>query len=223
MDMLKNNVNARVGMRDNVEYVKRHCSDCAENNCVIAQAYEKEGVPTPSHGAVQPMFQENKFLRFLLKNNLISPLWINKGYSKLISPFLGTWAMKRLVSNLITNAGMAGVASRINGSGAEAAFTHIGVGTGTTAAAVTDTTLETEIADSGLSRVAGTVSRVTTDVTDDTARVTTTFTVTGTKAVTEAGLLNAGAAGVLLARQIFSAVNVVNGDSLSINWSIDVD
>lgn len=126
----------------------------------------------------------------------------------------------RIVHNLITNAGKAGIASRINGSGAEAAFTYLAVGIGTTAAAAGDTTLQSEIVDSGLARVNATASRVTTSVTNDTARLTTTFTVTGTKAVAEAGILNAGSGGTLLSRQVFTAVNVVNGDSLQLTYGV---
>lgn len=200
MNGLKNNVKARVGMTENVEYVLRD-----------------------KFGNIKPIFQENSFLRFLLKHGLISPLWINKWYSAFVSPFFGFWAQKRLVSNLVTDAGKAGVASRINGDGSEAAFTYIAVGTGTTAANAADTTLETELAASGLSRAAATVSRVTTDVTNDSARLTKTFSVTGTVAVTESGVLNAASTGVLLARQVFSAVNVVNGDSLAVTWTIDCD
>ena len=165
-------------------------------------------------GRVKPVFQENA-------------LW--KLFKKLFNldlqiPFLfGNWSSSKIVSNLITNAGAAGVASRINGSGSEAAFTYIAVGTGTVAAAVTDTTLGTELAASGLSRAAATASRVTTDVTNDTAQLAVTFTVTGTAAVTESGALNAASAGVLLNRQVFSAINVVNGDSLTITHKFDVD
>ncbi len=130
---------------------------------------------------------------------------------------------ERNISNLITNTGFAGMASRCNGDGAEAAFTYIAVGTGTTGAAVGNTTLETELAADGLSRAAASVSRTTTDVSNDTATLIKTFTVTGTQAVTESGVLNAGAAGVLLSRQVFAAVNVINGDSLQITWDYDFD
>lgn len=126
----------------------------------------------------------------------------------------------RIVHNLITTTGKAGLASRIGGSGAEAAFTYLAVGVGTTAAAVGNTTLETEITDSGLARVNATASRVTTSVTNDTAQLVTTFTVTGTKAVTEAGILNASSVGTLLCRQVFTAVNVVNGDSLQLTYKV---
>ena len=168
-------------------------------------------------GNAKPIFQENKLFTFLLKRAIVK-----ETFPKI--PFLlGKWAFAKNISNLITNAGFAGVASRINGDGAEAAFTYIAVGTGTNAANVTDTTLQTESTDSGLSRAAATASRVTTDVSNDTAQLVKTFSVTGTKAITESGMFNASSAGALLARQTFSAVNVVDGDSLQMTWKADVD
>lgn len=169
------------------------------------------------NGNVKPIFQDNALFRFLMKHGILSPHFFK------IPFLLGNWSSMKMVSNLITNAGAAGTASRINGSGAEAAFTYIAVGTGATAANVADTTLQTETAASGLSRAAATASRVTTDVTNDTAQLTYTFSVTGTVAVTESGVLNAASTGTLLARQVFSAINVVNGDSLTITWKFDVD
>lgn len=130
---------------------------------------------------------------------------------------------RRELHNLVVDAGKAGIASRINGAGGEAAFTFIAIGTGATAAAAGDTALQTEISTGGGARAAGTASRVTTDVTNDTAQVVLTYNFTSSFAVTESGLLNASSAGVLLARQVFSAINVVNGDSLQITWKIDVD
>lgn len=126
----------------------------------------------------------------------------------------------RYVKNLVVSAGKAGVASRINGAGSEAVFDYIAIGTGTTAAAAGNTTLETEITTNGGERTQGTASRITTSVTNDTAQVQKTFTFTGSFAVTEAGLLNAASSGTLLSRQTFSAVNVVSGDSLQITWKI---
>lgn len=139
-------------------------------------------------------------------------------------PFItGTWVESLQISNLITNAGKAGVASRINGAGSEAAFTYIAIGTGTTAAAAGDTTLETEITTGGGERGLATASRTTTDVSNDTATLVKTFSFTSTFAVTEAGALNAASTGVLLNRQVFTAVNVVNGDSLQVTINVDVD
>lgn len=168
-------------------------------------------------GNIKPLFQPNKLFTFLLKRGLVSPYVVKVPY------LFGQWQNKLQISNLITNAGFAGVASRINGAGAEAAFDYIAIGTGTTAANVSDTTLETEITTNGGQRAQGTASRTTTDVTNDTSTIVNTFSFTGSFAVTESGVLNAASSGVLLCRQVFSAINVVNGDSLQVTWDIDVD
>lgn len=171
-------------------------------------------------GNVKPIFQENERARKMLKAGTLNPNWINQWYAPLLAPALGTWSDKKQIGNLITNAGRGLISGLINGSGTPAAATYIAVGTGTTAASTSDTALQTETATSGLSRAAGTVSLVTTSVTNDTAQITKTFTVTGTVAVTESGVLNASSTGTLLCRQVFSAINVVNGDSLQITWKI---
>jgi hypothetical protein len=173
-----------------------------------------------AHGNLKPLFQEYWFTQLLIKKGLLNPQWINHPNAHRISPFLGYWSTTKRVRNLVTSAGKALVAGRINGSGAPAAATYIAVGTGTTAAAAGDTTLQTETATSGLSRAAGTVSLVTTSVTNDTAQITNTFSVTGSVAVTESGVLNAASTGTLLCRQVFSAINVANGDSLAITWKV---
>lgn len=129
----------------------------------------------------------------------------------------------RDIHNLVVSAGSAGVASRINGAGAEAAFTWIAIGIGTTSPVAGNTTCESEIVTGGGQRANGTATRVTTDVTNDTAQVDVTYTFTSSFAVTESCLLNASSAGTLLSRQTFSAINVVNTDSLLIRWKIDVD
>jgi len=131
------------------------------------------------------------------------------------------------ISNLVTNAGKAFVAARIaldsGDSGGEAKANYIAVGIGTTAADITDTTLESEITTDGGERVVGTVSKETTDVTDDTIVLTKTFTFTGAFSVSESGVLNDASAGTLLNRQVFSAIPVVSGDSLEITHKFDID
>lgn len=172
------------------------------------------------NGNRKAVFQEHRLGAYLVKYGYLSPLWINQWYAPLLSPFVGYWSTGKAGRNLITNAGFALAAGRLNGSGSPAAATYIALGTGTNAANVSDTTLQTESATAGLSRTNGTVSLVTTTVTNDTAQVTNTFTVSGSVAVTESGVLNASSTGTLLCRQVFSAVNVVNGDSLAITWKI---
>lgn len=166
--------------------------------------------------SVRQIFQENALGRAITKRGL------GHGVLPLIPHLFGHWANAKHIENLVTNAGLAGVASRINGSGGEAAFTYIAIGTGTTAAAAGDTALQTEISTSGGARAAATASRVTTTQTNDTAQLQLTFNFTGSFAVTESGVLNAASTGTLLAHQVFTAVNVVSGDSLQVTWKFAV-
>ena len=126
--------------------------------------------------------------------------------------------------NALTNTGFAEVAGLINSdqSASHTAWDYIAVGTGTTAATATDTQLETEETENSLGRSAGTGTRVTTTVSNDTSQIVKSFSVSGSVAVTESGVLNAGAAGVLLCRQTFSAINVADGDTLQITWKVKV-
>jgi len=164
-------------------------------------------------GQIKKLWQENRLGKFLRLH-----------LSELRIPVItGNWGDKMENHNLVVDAGKAGVASRINGAGAEAAFTFVAIGTGTVAAAAGDTTLGAEITTGGGARAAATASRVTTDVTNDTARLVLTYSFTASFAVTESGAFNASSAGVMLARQVFSAINVVSGDSLEVTWNIDVD
>ena len=129
---------------------------------------------------------------------------------------------RRVVDNLVTSTGKAAVAALILNDVAEDDFDHIAIGTGTTAAAAGDTALESEITTNGGERTAATGTRVTTSVTDDTAQLVATFNFTGSFAVTETGVLNAASGGDLLCRQVFSAINVENEDSLQITWKIQI-
>ena len=173
-----------------------------------------EYIVLDKNGDIKPVFQENRLFTWLMKKGLVSHHFLK------IPFLLGSWTTSKNISNLITNAGRAVISGLINGSGSPAAFTYIAVGTGTTAASTSDTALQTELATSGLSRAAGTVSIITTTITNDTAQVTHTFSVTGSQAVTESGLLNASSSGTLLCHQVFAAINVVNGDQLIVTWKI---
>ena len=125
--------------------------------------------------------------------------------------------------NGITNAGFAEVAGLLLTDVGGTAFDYIAIGTGTTAFDPTQTTLVTE-----LSRKAGTGSRVTTSVTNDTAQLQAQFSsadgLSGTSAVTESGVFNASSGGTMLCRQTFSALNIDwdAGDTLTVTWKIQV-
>jgi hypothetical protein len=122
----------------------------------------------------------------------------------------------RKIKNLVVSAGKAQVAGLINGA-TTGVFNYIAIGTGTTSPSASDTALGNEVA-----RASATVGRTTTNVTNDTATWSATFNFTASYAITEAGIFNASSGGTMLARQTFSAVNVVSGDSLTINWKVTV-
>ncbi len=129
---------------------------------------------------------------------------------------------RRDVKNLVVSAGKALAAGLLNGVLTTPAK-YIAIGTGTVAPAAGDTALGAEITTGGGARaLATTLDRVTTTVTNDTARAIVTFAFTASFAVTEAGLFDAAAAGNMLSRQTFAAVNVVSGDSLQVTWKIQV-
>jgi len=127
---------------------------------------------------------------------------------------------KKEVKNTICNLGIKAIIGLAGNIDSQTAFTYLAVGVGTSAAAATDTTLETEITDSGLERASVTPTSETTTVTDDTLQLTKTWTATGSKAVTEVGILNAASAGVLLGHQVFSAVSVDPGDTIAITYQV---
>lgn len=164
------------------------------------------------YGKIKPLWNENELGKILRK----------KGLNIRIPLLTGMWQDKLVVENTITYAGYAGMASRLNGADAEAAFTYLAVGTGDTAAATSDTTLDAEITDSGLERAAATCTREDTDQTDDTAQLSKTWTASGTKTIVECGAFNAASDGTLLGRQVFSPVGVVSGDTFGVIYKFQI-
>lgn len=184
---------AKVGLRHNVEYVLRGAD-----------------------GRIKKLFQPNTLMLWLIRRGIISPA------TPKIPLLFGLWADKMVIENLVVDAGKAAVAGLINGVITNF-FEYIAIGTGTVAPVAGDTALGAEITTGGGARAAGTTSRVTTDVTNDTAQVVLTYNFTASFAVTESGVFDSVSAGTMLCRQTFSVINVVNGDSLQVTWKIDVD
>ncbi len=123
------------------------------------------------------------------------------------------------LATVFTNAGAAIVTNRVIQAGT--APKNIGWGTGTNAAAVGDTALQTEAAPTTSGgRTVGTESRTTVTQTNDNYQVVGTVTAGSNLAITEGGLFDAVSSGNMLMRSVFSAVNVVSGDSIAFTWGL---
>lgn len=124
----------------------------------------------------------------------------------------GALKESREIKNLVVTTGKTFIAARMVGTPDE--MSHMAIGSGTTAAAGADSALGSE-----LGRVAL--------ATDSSSGTVVTYTAsfppgTGTGAVTEAGVFNAGTGGTMLCRTVFAVVNKGADDAMSITWQITV-
>ena len=117
------------------------------------------------------------------------------------------------VPNLVVTAGKGYVASRMKDASATA-MSHMGIGSGSTAAAASDTALGSQLARTSLTST--TVSGA------DVVYVDTFPAGTGTGAVTEAGIFNASSGGTMLCRTVFDVVNKGASDAMTITWTVTV-
>lgn len=131
------------------------------------------------------------------------------------------------MATLVVNAGRDIITNRIKGAGTEPL--NIGWGTGTqTTALVTDTglgpTTVEKLVDlstsAGTDHTAGTSSRVTTSVTNDTYQVVGTRTATGAGTVTVAGLFDAASGGNLFAKGDFAGIALASGDAIQFTFKV---
>jgi hypothetical protein len=122
--------------------------------------------------------------------------------------------------NKMTNASLAVISGLLGNTGTQTAFTYLAVGSGTTAEGNALTALTTEIVNHGLERAAATVARATTTQTNDTLRLSKTWTASGgsTDTVNEIGIFNDASAGVMLARKLTGAKAVASGESLAATY-----
>lgn len=115
--------------------------------------------------------------------------------------------------NLVVTAGKEHIVSRMT-SNTAVVMSHMAVGSGNTAAAISDTALESELARASLDVTGGTPS-------GNTVTYAATFAAgTGTGAIEEAGVLNDASAGTMLCRTVFPVVNKGANDSISISWVV---
>ena len=144
---------------------------------------------------------------------------------------LGQVKQLHVGEDLITSAGKAAVAALLLLDTVTSAshFDWVAIGSDATAASTSNTALGDQRI-----RAAATGTRVTTSATNDTAQLIYVFasgkpaglngTSTGSQAIEESGVFNKAAAGDMLCRQTFGALNIDwnGGDSLQITWKIQV-
>lgn len=118
----------------------------------------------------------------------------------------------REIKNLVVTTGKEFIASRMINT--PTAMSHMAVGADGTAAAAGQTALGSEL---------GRVALASNTVVGAVVTYTANFPAgTGTGAVVEAGIFNAGASGTMLCRTVFSVVNKGVDDAMSITWAITV-
>lgn len=117
--------------------------------------------------------------------------------------------------NLVTTVGKVQIAQLIENVVAVTAPSHMAVGSSNTAPSVANTTLGTELARVALDS--------TTQSTNTVVYVATFGPGVGTGTLEEGGLFNAGAAGTMTCRTLFSAsVPKAAGDTVEITWTVTV-
>ena len=119
-----------------------------------------------------------------------------------------------IIPNLVVTSGLGFISSRMKDATATA-MSHMGVGTGTTAASLAQTALITSLG----ARVALTSTTVTGA---GIAYVATFGAGVSTGAITEAGIFNALTAGTMLCRTVFSVINKGSLDTMTITWTITI-
>jgi hypothetical protein len=159
------------------------------------------------------------FFRNKLRSGLqIALLWAGIGIISSVSAVHNAKAQGISIDHgvvsrrVVTTAGVNAIRDQFLATFTLANFKYHASGTGTTAEAVGDTALVTEVE----SRVAGT------QVSGGTGAYQTVATIpyTATRAITEHGIFSASSVGTLLDRSVFTAINVVNGDSITFTYTI---
>ena len=122
---------------------------------------------------------------------------------------------ERTVKNLVVNKGLEYIASRMKDA-SKGVMSHMGLGSGTTAAAASQTDLVTLLG----SREAIDSTTIAGSNNEKVVYVSAFEAGDATGAVTEAGIFNAASSGDMLCRTVFSVVNKAADDTMSVTWTI---
>ena len=123
----------------------------------------------------------------------------------------------REVDNLVVNAGLAFIASRMTGASA-AVMSHMALGSSSTAAAAGQTDVQSILG----SRKALSSTTIVGANSNQVQYVAAFSAGEATGAVTEAGTFNAASAATRLCRTTFAGVNKDAGDTMTVTWTITI-
>lgn len=125
------------------------------------------------------------------------------------------------IATLVTNIGKAIITARMFGATpAQAEPKYIAMGVGATGAARTAVAADTALSTQVEARTAGTSSAVTTTQPGDTHQVTGDVIATAVRAVDEAGLFDAAAAGQMYVSATFAVINLQISDRIVFTWKV---
>ena len=122
---------------------------------------------------------------------------------------------EREVKNLVVNKGLEYIASRMKDA-SKSVMSQMGLGSGTTAAAASQTDLVTLLG----AREAIDSTTISGSNNEKVVYVSAFEAGDATGAVTEAGIFNASSGGDMLCRTVFSVVNKAADDTMSVTWTI---
>jgi hypothetical protein len=134
--------------------------------------------------------------------------------ARLVAPDGAVKEIREAKANLIVTTGKHAIADQLLASPTLSKPTHMGIGTGTTAPAVGNTALVTEVGTrQSLSKTRS--GNVVTLVASFGAGV-------GTGAITEAGIFTAASSGTMYSRIVFAAINKGSNDTLELTWTYTI-
>jgi hypothetical protein len=116
-------------------------------------------------------------------------------------------------TKMVTDAGVAFLVDALQGTVEPEVLRFHGSGTGTTAESAAQTALVTEVE----SRVSGTLAE---GASANIFRTVATIPYTATRAITEHAIFSASTVGTMLDRSVFTAINVINGDSIQFTYEL---
>lgn len=122
--------------------------------------------------------------------------------------------------NLGTSARLPVIAGLYGGVDSQTAFTYLALGETATAVSAAHTALALEITGSGLERAAATVSRVQTNIANDTTQLSKVWTATGSKIIEEIGYFNASSGGTMGGRALTGTKSIESGGTLTATYKI---